>query len=115
MTTQTVDTIPEVTTAERLAADLRTLAKILNDHPELAEAWAAALSDLYLVLPVGSDISPSDHLAAALTHEATPVPPTIIEAMWDTRAFALPAGAVRASVTRLVAPWNSHDTDKARA
>jgi hypothetical protein len=92
---------PAVSIGDRVASDLRVIADIAATHPDLAPQLAHTVEQLYVVLRCSSDLSPEDFGDALTSRHAENVPPAIVEPMWSSQAWQLPAGAIRLTVTQL--------------
>lgn len=97
------------TLPERLAADLVTLAEIVQDHPHLAEVLHDSLQIVQVVMRGRHGIDHPDIATAVLEHGATELPQAWVEPKWATRAWRLPAGAVQLTCTRLAIPADVSD------
>lgn len=88
----------------KVAADLRTLADLADNHPQVATELARTVAQLYLVIGQTSHLS-NDQVGDPLIEAgAHPVTPAMADPWWDTQAWQLPAGAVQLVVTRLAVP-----------
>lgn len=92
---------PRAPLHERLAADLRALADLVTDHPELAHDIRRAVEDLHVVLPSTSDVTHSDIGNPLIAAGARPTPPRQLDPQWATTAWLLPARAIRVTAIRL--------------
>lgn len=94
-----------LTLGQRLAADLRTLADLAEQHPEVATYLSRTIDEVCIVLPWTASTGVHDEFAQLLPPlgaETVPSRETLADSdRWRTQSWQLPAGAIELTLTQL--------------